>query len=398
MANMVYSALSVIAFITMTFLFWAQSVEYNGDYTSDMKSHITKPLANGGHGYSLEGKFVVLFDRLTHGSTIGFAAFLALLVILTPLAVRFLLCQFDQMDSAGTPLGKIRNQYIGLWSIFTAPIVIPGVWFWFYKNTMNINAWHNSTSMEMRLFSVLALAVYFKIQSDMRMRGGLRITDWFILSMTLFLSTWFKPSFFVGFAPVMLMCLIVDFVSHRKDFNYIKRIFAFGCAALPASGMVILQYWKLYGSREDISLVLNKGQNHALYIFRLCIFLIIPLTVFIYNGKKIISDHRSGNTAYVQIWILWAIEVAYHFLLSEKGRSGGNFGWGVRIGNFLVAVVSFRLFWQNVLTMHEIKKQEGGLSKIDVIYGYIIGFLLVWEFIWGIYYYVHILTGARYDI
>lgn len=396
-SQMIYMSFSLVAFAMMTYLFWAQSIELNGKYASDLYTHITRALASGGTGYSLEGKFVVFFDRLFNGSTIGFAAFLSFIVISTPFAVGLFLSEIDRLDK-DIKVGSIRNHYVGLWSIFTAPLVIPYIWFWFYSNTMNINAWHNSTSMEMRLFSVLAAALYLRIQSKVNSEGDIRLRDWLLLAVTLFISTWFKPSFFIGFAPVMAIWLLHDLLSHRTDIDYIKKLFFFGCAVLPAGCMVILQYWKLYGSRDDVKLSINGDEDHILYAIRVGLFLIIPIIVYIHNRKKIGKDYRDGNRAYVQIWMIWVLEIVYHQLLTEVGRSGGNFGWGVRIGNYLVMIVSVRLFWQNALQAKQNKLNGMTLRKKDILYLSTVGFLLIWEFGCGIYYFLHILVGGSYKI
>ena len=307
-------------FAATIYLFWAQSIELNGKYRSDLSIHITRALASGGTGYSLEGKFTVFFTRLFNGSTIGFAVFLAVVVTITPFAVELFLSEMDRLDR-DVKTGSIRNRYIGLWSIFAAPLVIPYIWFWFYRNTMSINAWHNSTSMEMRLVSVLAMAFYLRIQAKVNLEGYIRFRDWLLLAITLFISTWFKPSFFIGFAPVMAIWLLYDLLGHRTDIDYLKKLFFFGCAAVPAGCMVILQYWKLYGSRDDVSLSINGDQDHTLYAIRVGLFLIIPIVVLIYNRKKIVKDYRDGNRAYIQIWMIWILEIMYHQLLTEVGRT-----------------------------------------------------------------------------
>lgn len=392
-----YMIFSLMAFFLMTYLFWAQSIKLNEKYRSDLYTHITRALASGGRGYSLEGKLVVIFDKLFHGSTIGFAAFLSFIVIITPFAVGFFLAAMDCSDK-DVKTGSIRNHYIGLWSIFAAPLVIPYIWYRFYKNTMNINTWHNSTSMEMRLFSILAMAFYLRIQSKVNSEGKIRVGDWLLLAASLLISTWFKPSFFIGFAPVMAIWLLHDLLSRRTDIDYIKKIVCLGCSALPAGVMVILQYWKLYGSREDVSISINRDSERTLFVISLGIFLIIPIIVFIYNRKKIAKDYRDGNRAYIQIWMIWFFEIIYHQLLAEVGRSGGNFGWGLKIANYLVMIVSVRLFWQNALQAKQNKLNGMMLRKKDILYLGTIGFLLIWEFGWGIYYFLYLLVGGNYYI
>ena len=395
--KILFAIASVLAFVSMVYLFWAQSIKLNGLYYSDFMGHISRALANGGSGYSLEGKLVVFFNQITNGSTIGISVFLALVVIATPVAVAFLLSQIDLTDKEYLKTGQ--KYWIGLWSIFAGPIVIPCIWNWFYKNAMNINAWHNSTSMEMRLFSVLALALYFRIQHySFDQEKQIKLLDWLVFSLSLLISTWFKPSFFVGFAPVMLLWLMIDFFRSLKDGQKIRKIFIFGLAAIPAGCMAILQYMKLYGSREDVSLAISESQNVGLYLTRLGMFIIIPLLVFLFNRKKIQKDYREGNRSYYQVALLWAIEIMYHFFLTEVGRKGGNLGWGARIGNYLLLLFSLRLFCLNI--NHIWKKRKEGLviQKYEMVYLIGVGFMFLWQLGDGIYYYGHLLSGGTYLI
>ena len=379
----------------MVYLFWAQSIKLNGQYQSDFMVHINRALQNGGTGYSLEGKLVVFLNQITNGSTIGISVFLAFVVVITPIAVAFLLSQIDFQDSV--KLRKEQKCWIGLWSVFTGPLVIPYLWNWFYKNTMNINAWHNSTSMEMRLFSVLALAFYFRIQHYyMDHIKQIKPFDWLCFSLSLLISTWFKPSFFVGFAPTMLLWLIIDFCKNPKEGKTIGKLVLFGLAAIPAGCMAVLQYMKLYGFSEDVSLAIKETQDIGLYMTRLGLFIIVPLLIFIFNRKGIQRDYLNGNRSYYQVVLLWAIEILYHFTLTEVGREGGNFGWGARIGNYMLMIQSVRYFCIDIKKAWIKKKRGWIIQKHEKVYLGMVGILLLWQFSCGIYYYCLLMTGVYY--
>ena len=122
----------------------------------------------------------------------------------------------------------------------------------------------------------------------------------------------------------------------------------------------------------------------------------MPLTISFYNRKKIVRDFKNGNRSYVQIWIIWLLEVLYHQVFAEVGRSGGNFGWGVRIGNYLVTLVSVRLFLCNAIESVNKKKNGEEIGAWNRSYLYIISFVMIWEFGCGIYYFCQLLTGRGY--
>ena len=383
----------------MAFLFSAQALRIKGKYLSDLDVHLSHAIESSGSGYSLESTLTVLIYRIfgknATACMIGFSLLLALMVVLTPLAVASLLSFLDRTEK-GTPLGVTRNRFIGLFSIYIAPLMIPVVWFWFYNNNCNINAWHNSTYMEMRLFSVMALCLYFVIQEGLLNGKNIRLTYWSAFAACLFAATWFKPSYFVGFAPVMVIWLLIDLVKSRGDLTKIRNLFFFGCACIPAGLMVILQYWKLYGSREDVSVVLNTAQDSLRNNIRTGLFLILPVIIFLYNRKKVVSEYKKGNRAYVQIMVLWVIEWLYGRIFTEEGRTGGNFGWGVRMANYLVVAVCVRLFWINLLDVLQKRKDGQALTKAECIYVIGIGAVLLWEMVCGSFYFLWLLTGRSY--
>ena len=80
--KILYFFVSTLAFASMVYLFWAQSIKLNGQYQSDFMVHINRALQNGGTGYSLEGKLVVFLNQITNGSTIGYLFFLHLWLLL----------------------------------------------------------------------------------------------------------------------------------------------------------------------------------------------------------------------------------------------------------------------------------------------------------------------------
>lgn len=100
----------------------------------------------------------------------------------------------------------------------------------------------------------------------------------------------------------------------------------------------------------------------------------------------------------MQIWMIWVLELIYYLLFKEVGRVGDNFIWGIRMANYLIMIVSIRLFWQNVLQAKQKNLNGRILQKKDILYLATIGFLLIWELSCGIYYFVHLLVGSEYMI
>lgn len=397
--KIIFIFLSIISFAGILSLFVLQLIRLDGKYDSDLMLHITSALAKNGAGYSLEGKIIVFCNKITNGHMVPFCLFLALLVIFTPIVSGFFLNQLDRIDKTKLSLGTWNHFYIGLWAIFASPVVIPKYWQWFYKNTLSMNPWHNSTSLEMRFFSLLVLILYFKLYLNIRNGTNTKVVNWFLLSITLFISTWFKPSFFIGFVPMIILGVIIDYgYFHYRDWSYLKKILTLGFTLLPSAGILILQYLKLYGYHDNIRIIVNVDRNYFSYCVHIGLFLLAPVLVMIYNRKRIIREFLSGNTTYILIWGFWLIQLIYYLFLAEEGRIGGNWAWGLRFACFLVSITSFRLYFQNLLELRKEKSNCVTVKTKAVLYKYSVGIVLLYQLICGLYYFYLLLIGTFYYI
>ena len=397
----IFWTLLVCAYVLAAILFCAQSFRFKGLYLSDLDLHINSALRNGGSGYSMESTLVALIYWLTGKNAVAckiiFPFVLAFVILMTPLAVASLHSFLDRTEE-GTSLGVSRNRYVGLFSIYIGPLVLPFIWFWFNTNNYNINAWHNSTFLEMRLFSVISLCLYFVIQADLRKGKRIRPSFWLMFTACMFVSTWFKPSFFVGFAPVIAIWILIDMLQSHGKLDKIKDQFLLGCTCIPSGLMVIMQYWKLYGSRENISVVISSEMDDVNDNIRILLFLILPVIIFLFNRKKVISEYKNGNRAYVQIIAMWLFNLLYTKMFVEIEKKKKNIGWGVRLANYIVVIIYLRLFWINLLDLRKKIKEGQTVTTAERVYAIGVGAVLAWEMICGLFYFFWVLIGQGYMI
>ena len=389
---LLYLSALAAAYVSTANLFYHQSI---GDYHSDLKSHIRIALKE--RSYSLQ-KYIFSFLHSLTGDTIPIVLFLSAVITLTPIAVVWLFRMMDRTQKVMS-LNIWIYRWAGVFLTFVGALVLPKVYPWYNFNTFTINCWHNQTTNEMRLVFLFCVGVYFLIDStylqDEKIRWGLHL----FYSLLLAVDTWLKPSMFIGWAPVMALWLLIDFFRLPKTRQNFGRMVVLALTVVPSLFVVWFQYVYLYVEDSEVGVGLNIHLDLQMQTIRTALFLICPLIILSYNLRRIDrKENRTERRQVRQIIMLWLFEWLYASCLNETGnRAGaGNFGWGIRIGNFMVFAVAVRMFAQNCCALWKKHKDGEEIENADKLYVAIIALCWAWQLFCGLRYFRSLVLGGNH--
>ena len=196
-----------------------------------------------------------------------------------------------------------------------------------YLGVYNGNVYHNMTVLFSRSFIPLDLLLFARLWEGRREK--LPVKTWLGFALCLLVTTLFKPSFFVAFAPVALALLVWDFVKTRGR-GVISELLI-GLAFLPAAGAMLWSYVALFAGEfagTESHMVLRRltaswlGWTLIMYLRGL----LLPLYSFLTQGRRETEQReRFGIFAAVN-----AVAIAEAIFLTETGfrANDGNFDWG----------------------------------------------------------------------
>ena len=142
------------------------------------------------------------------------------------------------------------------------------------------------------MFSIL---IFLKLK-DQYFLEKIKFREWITFSFLMFITTWFKPNFILGFAPCMLIIMIIDFVrGHgKKILNYI----VFGSTVFPSVILLLWQQSQLFNKNPGNSLGLSVFKVWGCYarnpIIAIIQSLAFPLVVLVFNYKDLMKDKTYG--------------------------------------------------------------------------------------------------------
>lgn len=211
----------------------AQCAGALGNYASDLPQHISFGLH--GQGYSLLYIIIgVLAGAFGAGAV---CAFESLLVVLTWYFAARLIEKISGFYST-------VSLYVSLGLIFLTTINLPGIYSFYYVNSIITQPWHNITYIGMRLFAVLT--IFFFIDLYRSCPGQILLKDYAPVSLFLFLSACMKPNFLVSFSLALLIVLIADFTKDRRRVHNIRKYVIIGSTVFPSLAVLYLQSRLLY--------------------------------------------------------------------------------------------------------------------------------------------------------
>jgi len=355
-----------------------QSLDYDNRYfQSDLPYHISMIVDDGWY-YSFTAYAYQVLYLLAGKSTWLIAVLLAVVSVATVLLTEKLIQALSGR--------KERNSFT-LGGALMLNLVMPFFLEWAgryrYVSYQSGNLWHNSTYLCMRLFALASILLYLKIEENYREK--IHPGQWISFMVLLVLTTGIKPSFLTVFAPAMALKLLWD-LFHKVPF---KQIFVFGCAVLPACGVVLWQNMVLFGEDTGQGFAWNPWFTFSLHADRpkaavLC-SLAFPLMVAVFSIKELIKDKR-----YFFAWMAAGIGFLEALLLAETGSrsNDGNFLWGYCFAIFYLFVLSF-------VKWIELWKKDQYVRMYKVLFC-IAGAVFLYQLYCGVYFFIRLLDGETY--
>ncbi|MBQ7774953.1 MAG: hypothetical protein IJ379_03445 [Lachnospiraceae bacterium] len=367
--------------ISSCYLYYMQSIQpldYNNRYfQSDLPYHISMIIDDCWY-YSFTAYAYQLLYGLAGKSTFLIAGFLGLVTLGSILLTERLLSVL---------LERKKADALTLGGAMLLNMVMPFFFEWAgkyrYVSYQSGNLWHNSTYLCMKLLALLAMLCYFRLEKSYAEK--IEWKQWLFFAVTLVITTGIKPSFLTVFAPAMALKLLWD-LFHKVPF---KQIFLFGCAVLPACGVVLWQNMVLFGEDTGQGFALNPWFTFSLHADRpkaavLC-SIAFPLVVLVFSLKELWKDKK-----YFFAWLMTGIGFLEALLLAETGSraNDGNFLWGYCFAIFYIFVVSF-VKWLKLWK----KPAHPWLFKAMFI---VAGVVLLYQTYCGVYFYLRLLGGETY--
>lgn len=287
---------------------------------SDMPAHVQLALGRNDYGLS---SYLIRFLWGLRGEHFGQTA-LSLVLTANQLFGIFTLWLLlrhwlPELDSAFALLAVLLAHLCGPW-------VLPGQTE-MYLGVYNGNVYHNMTVLFSRSFIPLDLLLFARLWEGRREK--LPPKTWLGFALSLLVTTLFKPSFFVAFAPVALALLVWDFVRTRAR-GFVSELLL-GLAFLPAAGALFWSYAALFAGEfagTESHMVLRRltlpwlGWTLVMYLRGL----LLPLYSFCIQGRREEGQReRFGVFAAIN-----AVAIAEAIFLTETGfrANDGNFDWG----------------------------------------------------------------------
>lgn len=367
--------------VACLYLYYMQSIQpldYDNRYfQSDLPYHISMIVDDGWY-YSFTAYAYQLLYVLAGKGTLLIAMFLTAVtlgcIVLTEKLLRVFLCRQKQ-DALTLGGAMLLNMVM--------PFFFPWAGQYRYVSYQSGNLWHNSTYLCMKLCAIVALLCYFKIENNYAKKIDRK--QWLFFAAALVITTGVKPSFLTVFAPAMALKLLWD-LFHKVPF---KQIFLFGCAVLPACGVVLWQNMVLFGEDTGQGFAINPWYSFSLHADRpkaavLC-SIAFPLVVLVFSLKELFRDKK-----YFFAWMMTGIGFLEALLLAETGSRArdGNFIWGYSFAIFYIFVVSF-VKWIGLW------RQEKYTLLHRVLFA-VAGVVFVYQVYCGVYFFLRLMSGETY--
>lgn len=368
----------VLFFLMFTELFYRQSIEYNGQYNSDLDMHIVL-CDRYAFGYSL---MYPIFRVLKHinGTYFYVAMFLSACVCLT-----FYFTQKIFKMLMPNVL-RIKNLLLALAVNIVSNIYIPALNPYRYTNVGTPNVWHNSSYILMKLGITVFLIFLIHLMNEIP--GKINLNHWLGGTATLLLTTSLKPNFLLCFAPALLVFLIISFIRNRfKDF---KNHFILALIVIPSMIVLLYQYIAMFGESSStesalaIGLAPFIGKRFIFGVFQLIAF---PLFIFICEGRRFFSNKL--HLISVLTYLFGLFEAVFLYETGPR-MNHGNWLWGYYSTTFVLFVVTLPTYIQML-------RDTSKSKKFRIACGVIGGALFVLHLFWGVVHLYGSVLGWDYN-
>ena len=340
-------------------LFFLQILSYQGRYMSDITAHIRQALYMDNYSIIfLLMKWVMAYTRYTMYSV-------ALLFGMT-IGCAFICCTVFMERRFG--IGRYMSMAASFCLVPLTNIYIPGLFERFYLGSLISQPWHNITYSAMRPLAVLTMLFFGPLHEIYRKEKRIAWKYWILTAVMLVLATSIKPNFLMGFAPALLVFLLIDFFGRRNTF---KNEFLLGCVVLPAIAVLPIQAGMLFGGGNGIIFapsIFFFRDGPMLFVMRFVASLPLAVLVYIHNR------HRLENGAGVAAWT-HVIAVLEGMFIMEDGprQEHGNFLWGLYIAGFILYMYVYSMFLRDFMEYRSCDKAARRTSdKVYLIAGFVL--------------------------
>ncbi len=337
--DILFICAAVLLLMASTFLFYMQSIRYNGGYVSD--TYLYVEMSKEQHGVRL---ITWIFNFLYNlgGNTIGIAIYMGLVIV----GILFMNCAlirlYHSKDGIVSDNNRLPAELAALLMFYTGSMYIPYIHENVYKSSWCTFAWHSPTQQLMIFCALISLYLFVRIYENYM--EHISPAMWLGLMVSTVISVWAKPSFMLVFIPTLIVVFIIELIAHSSEGNIGRRfgrLVIFGLSMVPSGILILMLNSSIYGegSQNSVEMGLSHllNSNYNIGIAAVC-GLLFPIIVFAFNIRKFKDIRFQIALGMLLMGILeWAI-------FFEEGTRGehGNFGWGRQFGCyyfFLCAIV-----------------------------------------------------------
>ena len=383
----IYALMLAVLYAASTFMFYRQSIRYNGGYEADTSLYVNM---------AIEERGVRLIRWIYHylygitGNTILIALYMGVVVTCTALAnyavIRWYMSRSNPLkkrrgtdgkhyaeEPAADPAlaeqrARVYAQAASLLMFVTGSMYIPGIHETLYKASWCTYAWHSPTQQLMILFALLSLLIFLNIYDNYMER--ISPIAWIGLMITSLISVWAKPSFMLVFIPTLIIVFLIELAVHAKDGLTKKRfarLFLFGLSMVPSGVLILFLNSSIYGEGSNNKVAVSiggaEGFGYNVYVAAFC-GLLFPAIVFLVNWRRL----RQLPWQIALGMLIMGISEWMIFYEEGSRQSSGNFAWGRQFGCYYFFLCAIALTYLNYTD----KEFLGGKKIIRTAYFIII--------------------------
>lgn len=386
---LVYSICLILLFCASMYLFYNQIMQTGVHFPSDTRFYTN--IAMKGDGDRCLTIILGLVYKLT-GSVYSLAAYLGLVIVFTCIAANKLLQVI--LSYLDTDVNPNVTRAISLITVFSGNIYIPIFHEYFYRKSWNSYAWQSPTQQSVIMLSLVTLTFFLLMFRDYK--DSISVKYWLAAAVFGFFATWTKPSFFMIFAPSIVVVFLIELIGLKGKIlmERFRRLFIMGSALFPALGiMLYYMFWYqgAVGGSEihfGLSNFIYETPTIGLLIRRVVSGLTIPIIVLIFNTDKL------KNFPYKLVCTMFIVGVLEWMLIYESGRNAhfGNFGWGKQLACLLMFLISYAI----IISDFKAPNFLANHLQIRKLYYLMIACTMFLMLTSQVFFFLHLLLGGKY--
>lgn len=361
----IYVCLLAVLYAASTFMFYRQSIRYNGGYEADTSLYVD--MAIDDRGVRLIKWIYHYLYNLT-GNTVLIALYMGVVVVCTALAnymvLRWYMGRRAEAGGGSEQTARIYAQAASLVMFVTGSMYLPGIHETMYRASWCTYAWHSPTQQLMILFAMISLYLFLKIYESYMESISPKL--WIALMITSLISVWAKPSFMLVFIPTLIIVFLIELAVHAEDGQTgrrFSRLVIFGLSMVPSGLLILFLNSSIYGEGSSNKVAVNvggaSGFGYNVYIAAFC-GLLFPAIVFLVNYRRLRELPLQISLGMLIAGIAeWAV-----FYEEGSRQNSGNFAWGRQFGCYYFFVCAIAMTYDNLTD----KEFLGGNRRLRTAY------------------------------